>query len=197
MPYHDLVASAREQMIDAAERLASERGLGAMSLRDVMAAAGQRNKNAARYHFGSRQGLIEAVIEARMGVVNERRVALLGDLASPATVRDLADALIRPLVEVVVAERGSQWARFLLQSWSDPAVEVIVRRSFAGASYRQVRSMLLKLDVSLRRVDQAVGLLVLTLAGWEAGRRPPLSTAALVDDLVDVCTAVLTTQERT
>ena len=60
------VAGAREQMIDAAERLASERGLGAMSLRDVMAEAGQRNKSAAQYHFGSREGLVEAVIEARM-----------------------------------------------------------------------------------------------------------------------------------
>lgn len=191
------MASARDQMIDAAERLASERGLGAMSLRDVMAAAGQRNKNAARYHFGSREGLIEAVIEARMGPVNERRVALLQALASPASVRELSEVLVRPLVEVVVGERGSQWARFLLQGWSDPSVEDVVRRSFAGSSYRQVRSMLLELGVSARRVDQAVGVLVLTLAGWEAGRRPSLSRTALVDDLVDVCTAVLTTQERT
>ena len=47
-------------MIDAGERLAAERGIAAMSLREVQAAAGQRNKSAAQYHFGSRTGLIEA-----------------------------------------------------------------------------------------------------------------------------------------
>lgn len=191
------MTGAREQMIDAAERLSSERGLGAMSLRDVMAAADQRNKNAARYHFGSREGLIEAVIEARMAPVNARRLELLGALEPPTTVRELADVLVRPLVEVVVGERGSQWARFLLQCLSDPTAEDIVRRSFAGAGYRQVRSMLLELGVPERRIDQAVGVLVLTLAGWETGRRRALSGRAAVDDLVDVCTAVLTTKERT
>lgn len=183
-------------MIDAAERLASKRGLGAMSLRDVIAAAGQRNKNAARYHFGSREGLIEAVIEARMAPVNERRLELLEALESPGTVRDLAEVLVRPLAEVVVGERQSHWARFLLQSWSDPSVEDIVRRSLAGSSYRRVRSMLSEQGVPARRADQAVGLLVLTLAGWEAGRRPSASRTGLVDDLVDVCAAVLTTKER-
>lgn len=190
------MTGAREQMIDAAERLASERGLGAMSLRDVIAAAGQRNKNAARYHFGSREGLIEAVIEARMAPVNVRRLELLEALGSPATVRDLAEVLVRPLAEVVIGERESRWARFLLQGWSDPSVEGIVQRSFAGSGYRRVRALLSELDVPARRVDQAVGLLVLTLAGWEAGARPSLSRTGLVDDLVDVCTAVLTTKER-
>jgi AcrR family transcriptional regulator len=183
-------------MIDAAERLASERGLGAMSLRDVMAAAGQRNKSAAQYHFGSREGLVEAVIEARMAPVNARRLELLHALGSPLAVRDVADVLVRPLAEAVVGERESRWARFLLQSWSDPSVQDVVRRNFAGSSYRQVRAVLSELGVPSRRVDQAVGLLVLTLAGWEAGRRPALSRGALVDDLVDVCTAVLTTEER-
>lgn len=190
------VAGAREQMIDAAERLASERGLGAMSLRDVMAAAGQKNKSAAQYHFGSREGLVEAVIEARMAPVNERRLELLRALDSSPSVRDVTEVLVRPLAEAVVGERESWWARFLLQGWSDPSVQDIVQRSFAGSSYRRVRWLLSGLGVPGRRVDQAVGLLVLTLAGWESRRRPSLSRAALVDDLVEVCVAVLTAEER-
>ena len=58
-------------MIDAAERLAAERGMAAMSLREVQAAAGQRNKSAAQYHFGSRAGLIEARSCERFAVLRD------------------------------------------------------------------------------------------------------------------------------
>ena len=52
---------AREAMIRAAERLFSERGIEAVSLREVGAVAGQRNNSAAQYHFGTREGLVDAV----------------------------------------------------------------------------------------------------------------------------------------
>ena len=68
---------ARSALIEAAERLFAERGVEAVSLRDVSAAAGQRNHSAAQYHFGDRAGLIAAVYEARMSLVNERRAGLL------------------------------------------------------------------------------------------------------------------------
>ncbi|HEY9555614.1 MAG TPA: TetR family transcriptional regulator, partial [Acidimicrobiales bacterium] len=83
---------ARVQMIEAAERLAAEQGLAAMSLREVQAAAGQRNKSAAQYHFGSRAGLVEAVIANRMGPINEARLAMLAELDAgiePPSLRDL------------------------------------------------------------------------------------------------------------
>ena len=50
-------------------------------MRDVCAAAGQRNHSAAQYHFGDRMGLVVAVFEHRMRTVDERRHALL-DLAA-------------------------------------------------------------------------------------------------------------------
>ncbi|MCU1639860.1 MAG: taurine dioxygenase [Nocardia sp.] len=46
-------------MIDAAERLIAERGLAAVTLQDVQNAAGQSNRSAAKYHFGSRDGLLD------------------------------------------------------------------------------------------------------------------------------------------
>ena len=51
------MASARELIIVAAERLIAERGVD-VPLRDIAAAAGQRNNSAVQYHFGSRDGLI-------------------------------------------------------------------------------------------------------------------------------------------
>ena len=113
--------NARDQMIAAAERLAVERGLGAMSLREVQLVSGQRDKSAAAYHFGSREGLIEAVVAARMGPVNERRLAVLAGLdpaPGAAPLADLVAALVVPLAEHTVGRPGSRWARSASSSCS-------------------------------------------------------------------------------
>jgi AcrR family transcriptional regulator len=191
-------------MISAAERIAVERGLGAMSLREVQAASGQRNKSAATYHFGSREGLIEAVVAARMGPVNERRLEMLAELDArpgPPSLRDLTAALVVPLADHTVATTGSHWARFLVQGFADPALSAVVRRNFEGRSYRDVRArMVAALDhvparLRDRRVDHTVGLMTMSLATTEAERasagRTLLPVPALIADLVDICTAVL------
>lgn len=193
-------ADARTQMIDAAERLAVEQGLGAMSLRAVQAASGQRNKSAAQYHFGSRQGLIEALVTARMVPINERRLQLLDALderPEPATARDLVEVIAVPLAEHALAPEGSWWARFLMQGLVDPALSETVRTRFEGRPYQEVRrrtaALLTHLPAGLRqrRTDQAIGLIAAGLAAAEAGHRGPLAPDALVADLVDVATGVL------
>ena len=189
-------------MVEAAERIGAERGIGAMSLREVQVASGQRNKSAAQYHFGSREGLIEAVVAARMGPINARRQELLAALAADAPVHEVVRALVEPLAEATMRP-GSCWARFLLQGWADPALSHVVEHSFQASSYRTVRELLTAhldaLPEPLRRwrIDQAVGLVVTSLASAEAaqsgGRRAAaLPAAAQVSDLVDVCTALLT-----
>lgn len=197
-------------MIAAAERIAVERGIGAMSLREVQAASGQRNKSAAQYHFGSRDGLIEAVIAARMGPVNERRLTMLAELdarPSPPSPRELVAALVVPLAEHTVAVPDSYWARFLFQGFADPALAAVVRRNLEGRSYRDVRTRLIAaLDhvperLRGRRVDHAVGLMAMSLATAEAHRatadRTLVPLSDLVADLVDVCTAVITAPSTT
>jgi AcrR family transcriptional regulator len=192
-----LVSDAREQMIDAAERLAAERGLAAMSLREVQAAAGQRNKSAAQYHFGSKEGLVEAIAATRMGAVGVRRRELLDAMGDRPTRRQLVEALVLPLAEHVLAG-DSCWARFQIQAASDPTFAKTVRLAFEGSTYRQVRDGLLAgLDhlpepLRDRRVDHAVGLVSSSLAALEADDRPRgLPTDALVADLVDMALGVL------
>jgi AcrR family transcriptional regulator len=195
---------AREQMIDAAERLAAEQGMAAMSLREVQAVAGQRNKSAAQYHFGSRQGLIEAIAGARMGPINEERRRRLDDLDAgdePATTRQLMEVMVEPLAAATLRP-GSCWARFLAQGYTDPELSEVVRRSFEGIAYRETRERLIASIVHVpaplreRRVDHAIGVLVLSLAAAEArraggGAGPSLPVPALVADLVDTCTALV------
>lgn len=191
------MAGGREQMIVAAERLGAERGLAAMSLREVQAAAGQRNKSAAQYHFGSRDGLVEAVVATRMGPINEARLALLAELGPTPSVRGLVTALVTPLADATIRRPPSHWARFLFQGWADPAVADVVRRSFSASSYRTVRRLLVErlagLPAELReqRIDRAVGLVVMALAAAESARgdgappdqpAPDLTAAMLIDE---------------
>jgi AcrR family transcriptional regulator len=194
------MTDARTQMLDAAERIAVEQGLAAMSLRAVQAASGQRNKSAAQYHFGSREGLIEALVANRMGPINERRLTLLDalDARGPEPgLRDLVEVLTVPLAEHSLDPAGSCWARFLVQGFADPALSTVVRHRFEGRPYQEVRRRLanaltqLPADLRARRADQATGMIVAGLASAEAGHTTYLSPAAQVADLIDIATAVL------
>ena len=61
---------ARVAAIDAAEALFAERGLDGVTTREILDAAGQKNQSALQYHFGSREGLILALVRLgdRLGV---------------------------------------------------------------------------------------------------------------------------------
>lgn len=107
----------RQQLLDAAERLMADRGIEAVSLREIATAASARNSSAAQYHFGTKEHLVEAVLSRHMGTINERRLYILastrggrhGDGFWPLVV-----AWVVPLVEHVGDEPGSSWyARFL------------------------------------------------------------------------------------
>ncbi len=193
------MSDARTRMIDAAERLAAEQGLAATSMREIQAAAGQRNKSAAQYHFGSKAGLVEAVVARRMGTVGARRRALLEQCDPEPDRRALVEALVVPLAEhVTVGPRPSYWARFLLQAAYDPAFARTVQSSFEGATFREVRDAIvdgldhLPVELRNRRFEHAIGLVVNSLATLEGGHFcDDLDVATLQSDLIDMALGVL------
>lgn len=112
----------RELLIVTAERLFAERGIGAVSLREVGVAAGQRNTSAARYHFGDKESLVVAVLDYRMRTVNERRLQVLAQMQAQghtSDLRSLVSAFVHPLVGSL-ADPDSHYARFCAQLSSDP-----------------------------------------------------------------------------
>lgn len=189
----------RVRLIETAEELFAERGLQAVSLRDVCAAAGQRNHSAAQYHFGDRMGLILAVFEHRMHAVNDRRHALL-DLAADDDVEALVDAVVRPLTSVV-AETNGWYARFLERIRWDPLTSDALAELLTWTSYeRAVKALAARLPdlspaVRANRIDQVGTLLIGTVAGWE-WRRQRGQRALPVDeldrDLIATIVAVVT-----
>jgi AcrR family transcriptional regulator len=101
----------RTTILLAAERLFADRGFG-VSLREIGAAAGQRNHSAVQYHFGTRERLITALFEHRMVPLNRRRMELVAELRAAGRERDitaLVDAYVRPLAEHIQSHRGASW----------------------------------------------------------------------------------------
>jgi AcrR family transcriptional regulator len=193
--------AARTALLDTAERLFAERGIEAVSLRDVSAAAGQRNHSAAQYHFGDRRGLVAAVFERRMAEVSGRRHARLDTLAATGDhldVEALVAAIVIPLTEIV-AESGAWYGRFLARTQWDTLAADVVADLPAGASYRRALDMLavavdLPRAVRHSRLEQLGTLLIGTVAGWEWQRQRGsrrLKLAELQSELVATLIAVV------
>jgi AcrR family transcriptional regulator len=73
----------RDRLIIAAARLFAQNGFEAVSLRQIGTAAGQRNTNAVRYHFGTKERLIEAIFERHQARLESVRRAMLDSIPSP------------------------------------------------------------------------------------------------------------------
>jgi AcrR family transcriptional regulator len=108
------------RLIETAERLYAERGVHGVSLREIGAAAGQRNTGAVRYHFGSKERLLNAVFEHRMVSINTHRLALLAGLDESGRgyeLRGLAEAFLYPLAEMLGEPgRPSWYLRFAISA---------------------------------------------------------------------------------
>lgn len=187
----------RRTIVETAERLFAERGIETVSLRDVSAAAGQRNHSAAQYHFGDRAGLVAATIAHRMSHVNERRLARLA-LTEDADVGGIVAAIVVPLVEIVEASAG-WYGRFLARVQWDPFATGIAADLDVFTSYRHANRLLdaaLDLPVKRRhsRIEQLTSLVIGTIAHWEDQRdrgAPRLDADDLADDLAATGTALV------
>ncbi|MDR3663055.1 MAG: TetR family transcriptional regulator [Mycobacterium sp.] len=147
---------ARTQLLLAGERLIAESG-PEVSLRDVAVAAGQRNNSAVHYHFGSRDGLIKAVISHRQAPLERARLALLvehegaehpdGDVASLVTI------LVEPLFDTPYSDGSTHYARFLERVRTHP---VMADRAFAAEQWPATRVLTGRLLRALDHLPEAV-----------------------------------------
>lgn len=111
----DQVSDTRERLLVVAERLFAERGFRGTSVRDIIEGAGVHNGAGVGYHFGSKLGLYEVVIDRVVAPVNEESGIALDALAQrPETnASHVLEAMIRPLVRLQRTDRGELSARLL------------------------------------------------------------------------------------
>ena len=119
-------ADTKEQILDAAEQLISEKGIDAVSLRAITAAA-DVNLAAVHYHFGSKEALVGKVFARRIEPINQERLRLLDEAMEragdgPLPVEDVLEALIAPAIRVYAShERGALFMRVCGRIYAEQA----------------------------------------------------------------------------
>jgi AcrR family transcriptional regulator len=205
--------ATRERLILAAEALFARDGIDAVSLRQVNAAAGQRNASAAHYHFGSKDALIEAVSSYRLSRVNRRRLARLAALPPVPSLRQLVEAMILPMVEEIEeAPGGRNYIQFLAQIGGHPSHDLakLIRSRNAEALQRCAQLAAAQLpEIPARVFELRFGLMLLTAISALANRERmlvspvtndavgmPLLVSVLIDGLVASLAAPLSATTR-
>lgn len=123
------IADTKSALLDAAEHLFAERGAASASLRAITAAA-EANLASVNYHFGSKQGLIRAVLARRLEPLNRRRFQLLDRCSSSgeraAELRDILHAFVEPAITMMHSQvpGDREFVQFLGRALADPADEL-------------------------------------------------------------------------
>lgn len=119
-------SATRDTILDAAEQLFARQGHDNTSMRQITTAA-QVNLSAVNYHFGSKDGLVQAVFQRRLAALNNERLALLDELEHQAQglalkPSQIVEAFFGPLVRHACGAGTSQTAfvPLLERSMSDP-----------------------------------------------------------------------------
>jgi AcrR family transcriptional regulator len=93
-------SKTRAGLLDAAARAFARDGVFNASLIDITRQAGQRNRAALRYHFGSRDGVLCAVIERHAEFLARREGELLEVARRRTGLESVIEALVRPAAEL-------------------------------------------------------------------------------------------------
>lgn len=188
----------RGDLVAAAERLFVDRGLDAVSLREVVAEAGATNASAIQYHFGGRSGLVRAVLDKHAPAVEARRHALLDAYEARGVddLRELAAAYVRPLAaELDDADGGPGYLQLLADLMNRPNLSFATDAEDPTDSTARWRALVAPLldpeAVRLHRRFVAMQFTLTDLAR-RARNRPDGATARYTSHLVDLVTAVLT-----
>jgi AcrR family transcriptional regulator len=189
--------ATRLRLLDAAERLFAERGIGGVSLREINREAGARNAIAVQYHFGDRTGLVRAVLDRHRPDIDARRHAMLDqiDADGEADLRAYAAALVRP----AAAKLSDLSGRRHLQIWAEllarprPPGPGEPHEDAGGSIDRWRRGVAPLLDVQAVRVHRR--FTAIRCAAAELGRRAASGSHGddrlFVSHLIDLVAGIL------
>jgi AcrR family transcriptional regulator len=199
-------ASTRDRLLDAAERLFLAKDPDQVSLRAINTEAGL-NPGAVHYHFGSREGLVSALLERELIPLWSDRLEpltrrLQDDEAEPSSVAELVEALVRPFEELARTEKGRMLchllARSVLPRWRIPASS----SWFSSAPFELMLGRAMP-DLPVREVAERWRLaftLLLEIYGHtlrsSSPARPPVSSETVIAFLTAGLTAPVAARSK-
>lgn len=108
----------RDKLITIGQHLFAEQGVFRVPLRTVIERAGQKNTSALHYHFGGREGLLNAIIERHnTGIETERAemLAVLRTLGQHGDIAVLVRAFVLPFARKLETNEGREFLRVIAQ----------------------------------------------------------------------------------
>jgi len=177
-----LFTDGAKHLLLTAERLFSEQGIESVSTRMISRESGQKNHSALQYHFGNRDGLIEAILNYRIAPVNQerlRRLALLKQRGRKIEVESLVRIFVEPFSEELLKPLSeTAYVSLLAQLYSyQRGRELFAKNKERTRALHDITALLIKAlqptPVSVIHLRlQLLGRLTITaVAEWDDARR--------------------------
>ena len=193
----------RDKLITHGQRLFAEQGVFSVPLRLVVEQAGQKNSSALHYHFGGREGLVQAIIERHNEGIEAERAEMLRVLRVNEETSDipaLVCALVLPFSRKLETTDGREFLRIIAQlselfdAWAheSPYTPTQAQTTFVllaaaldglpeNVRHERVTTFLLLMSESL----------ALRARQMELGRHLAVSTDGFVSNLIDMSIGAL------
>ena len=193
-------SGTKASLVREAERLFARRGVYQVTVREITEAAGQRNASALSYHFGSREGVLRAILLRHGDPIDDERGALLARVGPDPSTRDLLGTLLVPMARRLATPEGRDYLRIVAQLtarfpvWRDPD-------ELSPPNVRRILTMLearpAGLAAAVRR-ERVVGVIMLMTAAFaeraralESRRRVGLDETTFLANLADMLVGAL------
>jgi AcrR family transcriptional regulator len=163
------------RILDAAERLFAERGIESVSVRSILVAAGV-NAALAHYHFGSRDGLITALLESRVAPLMAemaRGIEEADARGRDSTLEDVLRAYFAPAARWMTERPACARLFAQLQASPSPEIRALGEDAIRGVMNRLAAAVLKRVPAELApkqtflRFMLTVGGPGYLAAGWE------------------------------
>lgn len=200
-------AQTRKRILDTAEKLFGERGVAAVSLRDINRAAGI-SQGVLHYHFGGREALIEAILLRTLPTVNAERRQIYDDVMASGRApdeRDAAAILCLPLARLSLGkaaagrrflrclarlsqEQNPVWARVTREQMRDIALVELLQTYIPGCD-RDHGRVEWTIEMAMNVIHSTLNGIGRPPLGWQSGLAAnPMSAQQQIDALMDfVC----------
>ncbi len=198
----------RRRLKQGAQRLFATRGVDSVTIKDIVAAAGQRNNASLHYHFGSKEALVAELLldgAKRVDAARQKMLDAMGADGGAIDVRMILEALVRPVSQITEDEGpGNTYIRFISNLQMN-------QRSFFrstlgerwNAGYRRCLELLRELlsDVPAALLEQRLSMMGIYANAIFAAKEAALdetpalnrfwSPAHTLDNIIDTLQAVL------
>ncbi len=197
----------RDRIKRAARRLFAEHGVEAVSVRDIIAAAGAKNGGSLNYYFGSKDALIEELLTEIFREMSDAWMLGLSEIdkkGGPKSVRDIVKIIISPPVPILVIDDSPTASRFLTSMLSTRRAvvqELMERMHFSAFSrllfYIQELSKDIPPEVMRQRLIFFAWYTVSVLGAYESYRAQGKKQSTIWTDydplinIIDTCTGLL------